>query len=142
MCTAQLSVSVPFSSENDTPAVSPRVTVSDLTEPESFGQPLPENTILVMRGESGGAAKQSAGSARKKSDERIMLLMIFERRLVSVRKQWVLVIIELPDLSARLFLYTPGYEVGLAQDRPRQSADPGPPETRSPKSPYSTLTSI
>jgi hypothetical protein len=78
MCTAQLSVSVPFSSENDTPAVSPRVTVSDLTEPESFGQPLPENTILVMRGESGGAAKQSAGSARKKSDERIMLLMMFE----------------------------------------------------------------
>jgi hypothetical protein len=75
MCTAQLSVSVPFNCENDTPAVSPRVTVSDLTEPESLGQPLPENTILVMRGESGGAAKHSAGRARKKSDERIVIVI-------------------------------------------------------------------
>jgi hypothetical protein len=86
MCTAQLSVSVPFNCENDTPAVSPRVMVSDLTEPESLGQPLPENTILVMRGDSGGAAKHSAGRARKKSDERIVIVIVLDLGLISERK--------------------------------------------------------
>jgi hypothetical protein len=75
MCTAQLSVSSPLSALNETPAVSPRVAVSALTEPESLGQPVPEKTIFVMVGYVGGAAKLSAGRARKKSDERMVTLM-------------------------------------------------------------------
>jgi hypothetical protein len=43
-----------------------------LTEPESFGQPVPEKTILVMVGDVGGAAKASAGSATKKNDDRMV----------------------------------------------------------------------
>ena len=72
MCTAQLSVSLPLNCENDTPALSPRVAESDLTDPESFGHPVPEKTILVIFGGVGGAARQSAGRARKKSEDRMM----------------------------------------------------------------------
>jgi len=75
MCTAQLSVSSPLSALNDTPALSPRVGVSALTEPESLGQPLPEKTIFVMVGEVGGAARASAGKTRKRRDESIVILI-------------------------------------------------------------------
>lgn len=74
-CTAQLSVSVPFNWLNDTPAESPRVPVSALTEPESLGHPVPEKTSLVMRGATGGAAKVRAGRTRKKSEDRILTVL-------------------------------------------------------------------
>ena len=74
MCTAQLSVLSPLSALNDTPALSPRVGVSALTEPESLGQPLPEKTIFVIVGEVGGAARVSAGKTRNRRDESMVTL--------------------------------------------------------------------
>jgi hypothetical protein len=50
--------------------------VSERTEPESFGQPDPEKTIFVIRGDSGGAAMHSAGRARKRIGDRMIALLI------------------------------------------------------------------
>jgi hypothetical protein len=61
-----------LSCEKDMPALSPRVGISALTEPESFGQPEPEKTSFVMRGASGGAARANAGRARRVSDDRMV----------------------------------------------------------------------
>jgi hypothetical protein len=66
-------VVVPFSALKETPKVSPRLALSALTEPESFGQPEPENTSWVMCGWEGGAARVRAGRAvEKMSDDRIV----------------------------------------------------------------------
>lgn len=75
MCTPQLSVDSPFSSVKETSTLSPRYAVLDLTEPESFGHPLPENTSDVIFGAEGGAAMMSVGSERR-SKERIVMIRI------------------------------------------------------------------
>lgn len=49
--------------------------MSAFTEPESFGHPVPEKTILVMRGDSGGAAMTKAGKAKRASDDRMVQRM-------------------------------------------------------------------
>lgn len=78
MCTPQLLVESPLSWEKDTPAESPRIVVSDVTEPESLGQPEPEKTRRVIVGGVGGAA--TARSARLRNGrmrECIFFLLFF-----------------------------------------------------------------
>jgi hypothetical protein len=56
----------------ETPALSPRVAVSDFTEPESLGHPEPEKTRRVIVGEDGGAARARSGSVKRGKSARIV----------------------------------------------------------------------
>lgn len=71
MCTAQLSVESPLSCVKETLAVSLRVALSVLTEPESLGHPEPEKTMRVIVGEEGGAARAKSGRVASESRDRI-----------------------------------------------------------------------
>ena len=71
-CSSQLSVESPESWLKEKDALSPRLPLVALTDPELFGQPVPENLRAVMRGEEGGAAAMSAGREKRMIDARIV----------------------------------------------------------------------
>ena len=72
MWRAQLSVVSPLSVVKDTLAVSLRYGVSGLTDPESCGQPVPENTSCVILGKTEGVARIRVGREKRRS-ERIVI---------------------------------------------------------------------